>query len=318
MSSDKQIKFLETTRQQTLAQKAAAAGTQRSRICGMASRPVNVVDTTALATELRKAFMSPTLAWATSKSAVAAYNGAAMQIAFRLQPIDPAYVGLVREADLSVEASDAPTASASPTFITSPTIVVSSGLIASLCRATGTAEDYDQVLERIDRRLAELRAVGRGSNDPFNDGIFQTTGPLMDLGVGSVLVQHQEVDFIIALLFVLGHELSHALFDGRSSPNFSAKQRELRADVFGYVVVEAAFGAAGEKRKANQSLARTFHWSTSSVHNGLLVTSTEGYRTTFELVYVKAGLVEGNQDHPPMSERLAALDAYNSKMIDPH
>lgn len=314
MDTNAQIKFLENTKKQALAYREVARSSLRGRICSVAEVPAESVDTVKLATEIRRSVVDWAIQFATSKQINKFYNAENVQAGFAINAIDPSYLALVRDLSLEIKPSESPSASATETDNISPTILISSGLVKRLCEETSSNEMHIALMHRIDNRLNEIkRGDIEDSSDLFHesDAIFKTTGPLMDMGFNIYAIQHFEIDFLSALLFIVGHELSHAIFDTPSRAGFSSFDREFRADFFGYFVTEAGVGAGAAKKKTNKSLRNTLQWSASSVSNGILVTSTEGYKTTLELVYGKVGMTEGNEDHPPMSERLMALNRFN-------
>lgn len=199
------------------------------------------------------------------------------------------------------------------------TIVIPNGLVAELCPRD--IAQFDALLQADGQIVRDLKAP------PQSDSLSIETllGALFRLRGAQVLAaaEKAELEFVSALDFAIAHEFAHALFDQRSVPaKLTAREQELRADGFAYVIVDRTSEVSLFKRIANltdpaseRSSAMGLPQQTPLTNKALISTMPGGIALL--RIYLGTRFERGDTEHPPMEARIQWVEKYVQQPLEP-
>lgn len=221
---------------------------------------------------------------------------------FGSEPISRATRDLVRDSVIDITSSTRPQASARGTRI-----AFSLGLVRALCRETDPSAGIARIRAGLTARPTDEVWGPLGTNIAQLGSVFD----------GWTQVAEAEKSFANAFFFILGHELSHVLLDSSSNALTTDQMEEVRADLLGLLAGEAMTGRYNEIASRERRLARTGKWGQMDFPTYITIISREGHRTLFELIYIKAGMVEEGALYLPFETRVRLLSSMGDELSDP-
>ena len=184
-----------------------------------------------------------------------------------------------------------------------PRVIISVDLLRDFAKRN---DDTKQLLEEIKSFEQEIIALPVRHGNKVVRRAISYTQRYMNLAMSGMTTQPARYEYVSSILFVVAHELAHAIYDPFNPIGHASEWTEMRADLFAIFVSEALTREAQTKNAADMDVLRG-GFRTNNVDTITRLVSDAGF-DVFLNVYERSNFSEGDVTHLPVKERKELLE----------